>query len=129
MPNDRGDRVDRGSHPKHVLVGDDLVLACLDGTVVSPEIDGPFPILPGTMLALALESARSAGIPVECRPFSVPELHEADEIAITSTRRIHSITAIDGRPLRGGPVFGHLFDRMVASIASAIAGEPTAAAR
>ena len=82
------------------------------------------------MLALALESARSAVIPVECRPFSVPELHEADEIAITSTRRIlHSITAIDGRPLRGGPVFGHLFDRMVASIASAIAGEPTAAAR
>ena len=118
----RGDRISEGSHSN--------VLACLDGTVVSPEIDGPFPILPGTMLALALESARSAGIPVECRPFSVPELHEADEIAITSTRRIlHSITAIDGRPLRGGPVFGHLFDRMVASIASAIAGEPTAAAR
>ena len=44
-------------------------------------------------------------------------------------RILHSITAIDGRPLRGGPVFGHLFDRMVASIASAIAGEPTAAAR
>jgi hypothetical protein len=45
-------------------------------------------------------------------------------------RRIpDSIAAIDGRSLRGGPVFGHLVDRLIASIASAVAGEPTAAAR
>jgi hypothetical protein len=58
------------------------------------------------------------------------EFLRADEIAITSSRRIlHSISAIDGRSLPGGSVFARVFDRMIPSIATAVAGEPTAAAR
>jgi D-alanine transaminase len=106
------------------------VLASVDGAIVTPQVGAFRGILPGTMLALAIESARAAGIPVECRPLSVSEFLRADEIAITSSRRIlHSISAIDGRSLPGGPLFTRLFDRMIDSIAAAVAGEPTAAAR
>ena len=64
-------------------------------------------------------NARAAGISMRRRP----------TISIATRRIPHSIIAIDGRSLHDGPMFGHLFDMMVASIASAIAGEVTAAAR
>ncbi len=118
----RDGMISEGSHSN--------VLACIEGRLVTPKA-GPFRgILPGTMLALATESARAAGIPLECRPLSASELLRADEVAITSSRRIlHAISSIDGRSLPGGPIFARLFDRMAASIATAVAGEPTAAAR
>jgi hypothetical protein len=53
----------------------------------------------------------------------------AARISIATRRIPHSITTIEGRSLHDGPMFGHLFDMMAASIASAIAGELTAAAR
>lgn len=140
MPVDAGDHEVR---PRLVLLGETLVPASearispFDrgflfgvGVIVTPQVGAFRGILPGTMRALAIESAIAADIPVECRPLSVSEFLRADEIAITSSRRIlHSISAIDGRSLPGGRVFASLFDRMIASIATAVAGEPTAAAR
>lgn len=106
------------------------VLACIEGRIITPRAGAFRGILPGTMLALAIESAQAAGIPLECRSLPASDLLRADEVAITSSRRIlHSVSSIDGRTLPGGPVFARLFDRMVASIATAVAGEPTAAAR
>ena len=106
------------------------VMASLNGAIITPKFGDFQNILPGAMLDFAIESARAIGIPVECRPLSVDELLQADEVAITSSRRIlHSISALDGRSIPGGSVFARVFDRMTASIADAVAGEPTAAAR
>ncbi|THF73859.1 D-amino-acid transaminase [Cohnella fermenti] len=60
-------------------------------------------ILHGVTRAVILRLAQAAGIPAEERPFSLEELHEAEEAFITGTTvEVTPIVAVDGRPIGGG---------------------------
>lgn len=93
-----------------------------NGMLVTPPIAEDPPILHGTARADLLHAARAAGIRAEVRKISLDELRAADEIMITSSRRLVSaVTTLDGRPVRdgrAGPVTGALFAQMRADIAS-----------
>ena len=96
-----------------------------DGTLRTPPIDEDPPILHGTARADLLEAARAEGVPAEVRRIRVEELVAAEEIVITSSRRLLSaITALDGRPIgdgRAGPVARRLFAAMRADVERGIA--------
>ncbi|HEX7677617.1 MAG TPA: aminotransferase class IV, partial [Thermoanaerobaculia bacterium] len=62
-------------------------------------------ILPGVVRDRILRLARAAGIPVEERPLDESELFDVDEAFITSTSMgVMPVSAIDGRPMRRGPL-------------------------
>lgn len=62
--------------------------------------DGP-PILHGVTRAMVIDAARSEGVEVDERRVRIEELVDADEVMITSSRRLLSIVAeIDGVPTR-----------------------------
>jgi len=91
-----------------------------DGRLVTPPIAEDPPILHGTARADLLAAARSAGIPAEIRKIRLAELRSADELMITSSRRLVSAaTALDGTPVgngSAGPVTRALFAQMRADI-------------
>lgn len=91
-----------------------------DGRLVTPPIAEDPPILHGTARADLLAAARAAGIPAEIRKIRLAELRSADELMITSSRRLVSAaTALDGAPVgdgRPGPVTRALFAQMRADI-------------
>lgn len=91
-----------------------------DGRLVTPPIAEDPPILHGTARADLLAAARAAGIPAEIRKIRLAELRSADELMITSSRRLVSAaTALDGAPVgdgRAGPVTRALFAQMRADI-------------
>lgn len=61
------------------------LFAVIDGVLVTHPV-GPR-VLPGVTRDVAIECAKSAGIEVQERPISLPELQRADEAFITSTSR------------------------------------------
>lgn len=76
-----------------------------DGAVVTPPLNERPAILHGVTRARTIETARDAGLDVEERPVRVEELRRADEIFITSTRRlIDAAVEVDGRPVGDGDV-------------------------
>lgn len=91
-----------------------------DGRLVTPPIAEDPPILHGTARADLLAAARSAGIPAEIRKIRLAELRSADELMITSSRRLVSAAiALDGTPVgdgSAGPVTRALFAQMRADI-------------
>ena len=91
-----------------------------DGRLVTPPIAEDPPILHGTARADLLAAARAAGIPAEICKIRLAELRSADELMITSSRRLVSAaTALDGAPVgdgRAGPVTRALFAQMRADI-------------
>ncbi len=95
-----------------------------DGTLVTPPITQVPPILHGTARADLLSAARSAGIPAEIRAIRLEELSDADEIMITSSRRLVSaVTRLDGATIgdgRAGPTTRALFAQMRDDIAALI---------
>ena len=94
------------------------------GVLVTTPIAEEPPILHGTARADLLAAARHAGIPAEVRRIALTELADADELMITSSRRLVSaVTRLDGRPVRdgrAGPVTRALFARMRDDIAAAM---------
>jgi len=97
------------------------------GTLVTPPIAEEPPILHGTARADLLAAARRAGIAAEVRRVRTDELATADEIMITSSRRLVSaVTRLDGRPVRdgrAGPSTTRLFTQMRDDIASAMCAQ------
>jgi len=93
------------------------------GALATPSIaDGP-PILHGVSRAQALEAARGTGIVVTERRITTDELRRADEIMITSSRRLLSaVVELDGAPVgtgRAGPLALRLFELMRSGLHSA----------
>lgn len=76
------------------------VFAVLDGTLVTPPLDGR--ILPGVTRAAVLATARERGLETSERPLSRAELASAEEVFLTnSVRGIEAPTSLDGKPLPG----------------------------
>ncbi len=74
------------------------LLAWIDGTLVTPPLDGR--ILPGVTRARALEWARELGIPVAERPLDLAELSAADAVLTTGALRgLQPVTALADRPV------------------------------
>ncbi len=71
------------------------------GVLVTPRADGR--ILPGLTRAVAIATARGAGIAVEERALTRAELLDADEVFLTgSVRGIEPARSLDGASLAGG---------------------------
>jgi D-alanine transaminase len=92
------------------------------GALVTTPIAEDPPILHGTARADLLFAARACGIPAEIRPISLDELRAADEVLITSSRRLASaVTRLDGRTVgdgRAGEATRRLFAAMRDEIAT-----------
>lgn len=74
-----------------------------NGTLVTTPIAEEPPILHGTARADLLAAARNAGIPAEIRKVRLAEVAAADELMITSSRRLVSaVTKLDGKPIGNG---------------------------
>ncbi|MBI1302223.1 MAG: D-amino acid aminotransferase [Phycisphaera sp.] len=91
------------------------------GVLATPPVDADPPILHGTARIDLLDAARDAGVRAEVRAITLDELHRADEILITSSRRLaSSVVKLDGRPVgcgHAGPVARTLFAAMREAIA------------
>ena len=84
----RDNFVTEGSHCNVSIIKDDKVITAPTDCY----------ILPGVARAHLLSEARSAGIPVEERRYSVEELFSADEIIITSSSKIaRGVESINGK--------------------------------
>jgi D-alanine transaminase len=93
------------------------------GTLVTTPIAEEPPILHGTARADLLAAARNAGIPAEIRKVRLDEVAAADELMITSSRRLVSaVTKLDGKPVGNGAgrVTRALFTQMRDDIAAAM---------
>ncbi len=92
------------------------VLIARHGRMVTPPVDDDPPILHGVTRAELIEVADRAGLRAEVRPIAVEELAEADEIMVSSSRRlVHSVVQLDDRTIGGGvpgPVARQLFAAM-----------------
>lgn len=97
------------------------VLIVSEGAVVTPPVDETPSILRGTMRGLATMAASDLGIPVIERAISLADLKSAEEIALTSSRKIlHVVETLDGERVHGGEIFERVFTRMRASIQEVI---------
>lgn len=114
---------------------DEVLFTLADGTVLEGTHTSVFmvqggvlrtaplslPILPGVTREVVLEEARSAGMPVEERAFTVHELREAAEVFLTSSLRgVRPVSQACGAalPRAPGPLTGRLmalFERRAAS--------------
>ena len=76
------------------------LFAVLDGTLVTPHLDGR--ILPGTARAATIELAGELGVEVAARPLSLEDLRRSGEVFLTSSvRGIRPARSLDGTPLPG----------------------------
>ncbi len=75
-----------------------------NGVITTPETDHQ--ILPGITRLLLLNILRADGsIPIEERPVTLDELHNADEVWLSSsTKEIAPVTEVDGKPVGNGEV-------------------------
>ena len=87
------------------------VFVVRDGVILSPPKSGL--ILPGITYDVISEIARSAGLPIEFRDVSEPEVRSADEVWVTSSsKEVLAIVALDGKPVgagKPGPVFRRVY--------------------
>jgi len=99
------------------------VLIVKDGTIIVPPKDNL--ILPGITFDATIEFAQQAGIPLLMRPISRAEALAADELWLSSsTKEVLAITAVDGKPFRGGkpgPVFRKMWNVFQAKKPKALA--------
>ena len=92
------------------------------GTLYTPHLTTPRPILPGINRQLALDVARDLDLEVREESVTVPQLQNAEEAFITSSSRVlAAITAVDGKPIRSGtigPVTLQIHEELVRRIRS-----------
>lgn len=92
------------------------------GVLSTPPIADDPPILHGTARADLLEAARACGMRAEIRRIGLDELRGADEIMITSSRRLVSaVVRLDGARVgdgHAGPAVRGLFSAMRDAIAA-----------
>jgi D-alanine transaminase len=92
-------------------------LFAVSAGVVRTAPNGPR-ILPGVTRGAAIEAARTLGLPVEERVFTVEEMLSADEVFLAATTLwTCSLTSIDGRAIgdgRAGPVARQIRDALCA---------------
>lgn len=81
-----------------------------DGKLLAPPKDNL--MLPGITYDVILEIAAANGIPHEVRRIAAAEVHDADELLLTSsTKEVLAITQLDGNPVgsgKPGPMFAKL---------------------
>jgi len=71
--------------------------------LITPPVDDDPPILHGVTRMEVIESAADAGLQARVRPLSLSELRSADEVVITSSRRLASaVVEIDGDKIGDG---------------------------
>jgi D-alanine transaminase len=94
------------------------------GALVTTPVSEDPPILHGIARSDLLAAAAHEGIPAEVRPIRLEELRSADEVMITSSRRLASaVTMLDGAAVGdgdAGPITNRLFGRMRDDIAAAM---------
>jgi branched-chain amino acid aminotransferase len=79
------------------------VVVALDGELVTPPLESG--CLAGVTRGLLLEWAAEEGLPVVERTLPFDVLQSAEEVLLTSsTRDVQPLAALDGRPLRRGPL-------------------------
>jgi branched-chain amino acid aminotransferase len=79
------------------------VVVAVDGELVTPPLESG--CLAGVTRALLLEWAAEEGLPVVERTLPFDVLETAEEVLLTSsTRDVQPLAALDGRPLRRGPL-------------------------
>lgn len=94
------------------------VFAVLDGTLVTPPLDGR--ILPGVTRAAVLETGRAHRFETCERTLSLAELTAAEEVFLTnSVRGVEAPSSLDGVPL---PPRGPVADLLAAALAARWAG-------
>lgn len=90
------------------------VFVVKDGVLATPAIDEQPPILHGVTREMVVRVARDCGVTVEMRPVTLAELQAADEVFITSTRKIiAAITQLDDHSVGSGvagPLTRSLYD-------------------
>ena len=96
---------------------DDALFLDSDGTVLETTganimvvkgdalITPPTPgVLPGVTRGIVLDVAQATGLKTQERRLVVDDLHEAEEVLLTSSlREVYGASELDGRPLRTGP--------------------------
>jgi D-alanine transaminase len=88
------------------------VFVVRNGVILSPPKSNL--ILPGITYDVIAEIAQAAGVPLEYRDVSEPEVRSADEIWVTSSsKEVLAIVTLDGKPVAGGKP-GPLFRRVYA---------------
>ena len=82
-----------------------------NGTLFAPPKDNF--MLPGITYDVVLEIAAANGIPHEVRKIAKDEVHNADELLLTSsTKEVLAVTQLDGKPVgngKPGPMFTLLY--------------------
>lgn len=97
------------------------VFVARDGALATPPVDDDPPILHGVTRSDLIDAAERLGIPLAVRPIALDELRSADEVMITSSRRLVSaVVSLDGAPVgdgRAGPIARRLFAALREEIA------------
>lgn len=87
------------------------VFVVKDGIVLTPPKDNM--VLPGITYDLALELAKTAGMPFEVRPITLAELYAADEVWLSSSvREVLAVKSVDAMPVGAGtpgPVYRQMY--------------------
>ena len=103
------------------------VFCVRDGTLLTPPFGSS--ILRGVTRGQVLDAAAADGIPVREAPVGVDALQRADEIFITSSRKlVAAIGTLDDRPVgagAAGPVTKRLFDGLASAAGGDLRGGPT----
>lgn len=83
-----------------------------DGALATPAVDGR--ILPGTARAATLMIAAELGIEANERPLALSELHDADEVFLTSSvKGLRPVRRLDGEELNRN---GEMVERLAAAL-------------
>ena len=80
--------------------------------------------LPGITREVVLEVARTAGIPVHEKPFSVEDVYRADEAFVTGTfGGLTPVREVDGQRIGGGAGAGPMTTRLTELYRDAVAAD------
>ena len=93
------------------------VFAVINGILCCPPLSQH--LLPSITRQTTLTLAQDNGIPVDCRPITVEELRQADELFIASaTRILLPITRLDNQPVSSGSP-GPIWEQLISLFKSA----------
>lgn len=98
------------------------IFAISNGRLLTTPVDGDRPILPGVMRAMLLDIAKESCLQTEVGPLSTDTLLTAEEVLITSSRRLlDGIVGIDEAIIgdgKVGPVTARLYNLLKKRVAT-----------